>query len=232
MRAPASGPWAQARRIAAVLRERGVRFVVDYLVEVVGFDLRHGTDTFRHKAPSAGGGPPADGVHYVASFTSAVNRVLDVAERVLGERFAAAQFVDLGCGKAKALLVYELRYRSLVHPPALGVEYDADLAAVAARNLRRIYPAGVGATVIRDDAARFRGHVSGASLIVYLYNPFGGRSLQRVLDELALVDHVLLYVDPIHRQELLSRGYAIVAEHAGRYRADSWVVARRSVATP
>jgi len=221
-----AGPWERARRLAAVLRQRGARFIVDLLVDVVWFDVRHGTDTFRHKPASAGGGPPADGVHYVASFTSVVQRVLDGAERVLGERFAAAQFVDLGCGKAKALLVYELRRRSVAHRPAVGVEYDADLVATAVRNLGRIRPAGAGATVVRDDAANFRRHVSGAPLIVYLYNPFGLASLRRVLDELASIDHVLLYVDPVHREELLRRGYAVVEEHAGRYHADSWIVAR------
>ncbi len=225
-RAPGSRRWDRARRIAAVLRERGLRFIVDYFVEVVWFDVRHGTDTFRHKPGTAGGGPPADGVHYVASFTSVVNRVLDVAERVLGERFASAQFVDLGCGKAKALLVYELRRRSQSHPPALGVEFDADLVAVALRNLERIRPAGAGATIVCDDAARLGSHLSGAPLIVYLYNPFGRATLHRVLDELARVEHVVLYVDPTHRSELLDRGYAVVEEHVGRYRADTWVVAR------
>jgi SAM-dependent methyltransferase len=226
--ASGSGLRERARRIASVLRERGVRFLVDYLVEAVWFDLRHGTDTFRHQRESSGGGPPADGVHYVASFTSVVNRVLDVAERVLADRFASARFVDLGCGKAKALLVYELRYRSRVHRPALGVEYNPDLAAIAGCNLKRIQPAGAGATVVCDDAVRIRHHVSGIPLIVYLYNPFGRATLHRVLDELAPVDHVLLYVDPVHREELLRRGYAVVEEHAGRYRADSWIVARSS----
>jgi predicted RNA methylase len=230
MRAPSPGPWARARRVAAVLRERGARFLVDYVVDVLWFDVRYGTDTFRQKPATARGGPPADGVHYVASFTSVVNRVLDAAERVFGDDFASAQFVDLGCGKAKALLVYELRYQSLVHRPAVGVEYDADLVAVALRNIKRIHPAGARATVACDDAARFRRYASGAPLIMYLYNPFGRGTLRRVLDELAVVDHVLLYVDPVHRDELLGRSYAVVEEHTGRYRADSWVVARRSVA--
>ena len=52
-----------------------------------------------------------NGLLYVASFTSVTRDTVMLAKRILGDdRFRKSQFVDLGCGKGKALLVHAVHF--------------------------------------------------------------------------------------------------------------------------
>src|SRR5947209_4669530 len=97
------------RVVPTVLAKRGPTFIAKYFTELFWFDLRHGTHTtLRVEKRSSNVSALAaleDGVHYVGSFTSVVRQSVDVATDVVKRRRSTPpQFVDLGCGKGKALL--------------------------------------------------------------------------------------------------------------------------------
>jgi SAM-dependent methyltransferase len=93
----------------------------------------------------------------------------------LEERYT---FVDVGCGKGRALLVASERgFREVV-----GVELHPGLAAVAERNAERWMKAGrarCGIRVVCDSAVEFA--LPAGDCLVFLYNPFG----KEVMRELA-----------------------------------------------
>jgi predicted RNA methylase len=115
----------------------------------------------------------------------------------LGENFSDFTFIDLGCGKGRALLLAkEFGFSQIV-----GIEFAPELAAVARKNCRQV---GVQATVLSQDAAQFS--FPHGNLVVYLYNPFGPTVLNPVLDHLlesATAKCYVVYVNPVHRSQCI-----------------------------
>jgi predicted RNA methylase len=146
-----------------------------------GFDAAHGTDTAavlvgRELGPAATRAGHLV-VHYETTSETAICLPLDS----LGADFGGFTFVDLGCGKGKPLLVASTYgFRRLV-----GVDVSPACVAVARRNLTRYGPE-------RIDTARVQLLVGDAEdfvwppdpLVVYLYNPFPGAVLERVVADL------------------------------------------------
>lgn len=87
-------------------------------------------------------------------------------------------FVDLGCGKGKALLVAaEVPFREIV-----GVEVAPRLAAIARENLRKFARKNrvPQCEVVLIDAREFR--LSEKPLVIFFYDPFTAEVMEPVLD--------------------------------------------------
>ncbi len=146
-----------------------------------GFDAAHGTDTAavlvgRELGPAVTRGGHLV-IHYETTSAAAIRMPLDS----LGAGIAGCTFVDLGCGKGKPLLVAAAYpFRRLV-----GVDISPACVKVARRNVARFGPE-------RIDPARVELRVGEAEefefppepLVVYLYNPFPGAVLERVVRNL------------------------------------------------
>jgi predicted RNA methylase len=115
-------------------------------------------------------------------------------------------FVDLGAGKGAALIIAAKRgYGRLV-----GVEFDADLLAVArhnVRSLRRRRPTLADRIhLVHQDAAEYAWPPE--PTVVYLFNPFGESTLRAVLARLeaslgaAPRPVFVVYVNPVQRHVL------------------------------
>ncbi|MFY9560014.1 MAG: class I SAM-dependent methyltransferase [Terriglobales bacterium] len=106
-------------------------------------------------------------------------------------------FVDLGCGKGRALLLArKYGFRRLV-----GVEFAPALVKCARVNVP-------GAEIVLGDAAEFR--FPDTPLVVFLYNPFGSEVLQKVVANLAHSTGWLVYVTPVHGSILRDGGFHFV----------------------
>ena len=124
-------------------------------------------------------------------------------------------FVDLGCGKGRALL---LASRYPFHA-ILGVELDPGLAATAQANLR-VFEAPWqqcrSLIVHHADATVF--DLPATAILLYLYHPFLAPALRRVLRRLerSLRQHPrelwLVYINPEAAHVL--RGFPFLREHA------------------
>jgi SAM-dependent methyltransferase len=200
------GVAATARRGGRRCRSRLLR-ARDYGREI-RFDRRHGVQT-RGVRQYRG---DIDGVHgYMPIRPRTFRRALAAAGAPAGE----LTFVDLGCGKGAALvLASEYGFRRVV-----GVEFDGELAGVAARNLREsptVRRSGARAEVVHADATRYG--LPDEPLLVYLYNPFAGPTLQGVVDNVAASlraaprDLWVVYVYPLERHRFdAAAGLAVAA---------------------
>jgi SAM-dependent methyltransferase len=165
------------------------------------FDRRHGIDT-TIATPVSALGVAGDSVrHAVAYKPSGIDFVrnqiaaLDIA-------YPDYCFVDLGCGKGRALLIAShFPFRRIV-----GVEFSAKLTAIARANIAAYRPADQRCRdieVVTADAAAFV--LPDGPLVVYLYNAFDGVILARVAANLeaslarAPRDVLLVYVNPEQR---------------------------------
>jgi SAM-dependent methyltransferase len=118
-----------------------------------------------------------DGYHY----GPIKRRLMNEALRAVEIDPQASTFVDLGCGKGRALVVAaEFGWRRLV-----GVEYDPELAARARENAesysrRRLSSPDLSFEIIEGDAASYE--PPAGQFLLFMYNPFGEQTVAAVID--------------------------------------------------
>ena len=203
------------------VRKRGLAFPLIYFKEVLAFDLRWHTNTAGRALNSE---ERDENVHYVASFTSTVTATLARTRSILGDRFCDSQFVDVGCGKGKALAVYLMEHDQESCAPPVGIDYDERLCVIARENLEKLDYGQSAATVVCDSALNIGEYLGSKTPMYFLFNPFNGSLFSAFLDAISGSIHVVIYVDPVEEQELLRRGYVIESRNVGRYHSDTWVI--------
>jgi SAM-dependent methyltransferase len=180
------------------------------------FDRRFGVDTAMHRSVSALDVAPELALHAARYEPIAA---IDPYLRSLGVSFAGYHFIDFGCGKGRALLMAS----DFPFSRIIGVEYSAELASVARRNISIYRSASQickSIAVIEGNAASFD-PPDGPS-VYFFHNPFDGIILDRVLARIeknppaGTKDHYLIYVDPRHRSRIEAvAGWEIAADHRG-----------------
>jgi SAM-dependent methyltransferase len=150
------------------------------------FDVENGVDTTGLiPGPDLASGHPSDrfidgyAPVPVSGFRGTISRWVDgIAPRAIGE----FTFVDLGCGKGRAvLLASELGFRGVV-----GVELNPALAATARGNVEQWKAAGKARCPVRieqGDAAEFAWPAG--ACVAFLFNPFTREPMDRVVERLA-----------------------------------------------
>lgn len=162
------------------------------------FDLRHGVDTsgliWGERLRSGQRGEYwATGYYGISPsiFWQAINRL-----RLDWPKYT---FVDIGCGKGRALML-ALRYP---FRRALGVELSPDLAEVANRNLKSFsaeWRLDIPAEAVAGDATVF--DLPPGDLVLYLYHPFAAPVMRNFLAHLQASlkgeprEVYLLYMNP------------------------------------
>lgn len=145
--------------------DQALREVADRLNER-RFDHRHGVTTAgrrRHADPEASG------------YQSVPERRLAEILSALPVDPATTTFVDLGCGRGRALLVAAERgFRRCV-----GVELDPGLAHQARDNARRFAGPRAGIQVVDRDVVEFEWPAEPSA--AFLFNPFGPETMRRVV---------------------------------------------------
>ena len=170
------------------------------------FDLTHGTDTTRivdlwrlsipYETVSAG-----------QRYQAVDPERLEEALAYLPIDFREFTFIDLGCGKGRALIMAcEKGFRRVI-----GVEFSDSLVERARHNLNAV--GFLNVELVIGDAAEFL--FPDEPLVLFLYNPFGASVLEKVLDHLVERLAYIIYVSPLHasvvnaRMRLLYTGHAV-----------------------
>ena len=211
-----------------MLSARGPRMPWQYFREAHLFDLVHGTDTHARVTLDRFTEQPETfehGVLYMCSWTSEVVRSFGIVRDVLGDRFEHHAFVDIGCGKGKASIVWarECARRGLAQR-VVGMDYIGDFVRTAERNAAQLLLEGT--EFIQADAASFDYSAIGRPLILYLYNPFDGVLLERVLQRLQGLGSVIVYNNPVHADVPIAAGWQPVHERRGFHPNQNTIVYR------
>lgn len=172
--------------ISAVVRHPSIRGLLEripFAQDLYGtgwervhpFDRAAGTDT--SGVVSAAELPDHEARAHAVCYAGSQPSLLRQALATLPE-LDACTFVDLGCGKGRALLVAsEFPFRDI-----LGVELSAPLARIARRNaalVARRFPQRTAVRVVVADASSF--HLPHGDLVLFLYHPFGAELVARVV---------------------------------------------------
>jgi SAM-dependent methyltransferase len=164
------------------VREHGWKRTVKVATSVVAdlsFDLRYGTDTMRRVEVAdlgAVGSNQHHSVHYQASRAKPLQRLLNSLNLPRD-----GVFVDLGCGKGRALLVAaECGFEHIV-----GVEFSPRLCECARQNVKTFKRrSGITAEIdiVLSDVADYR--VQEAQCVFFMYNPFDDVVMNKVLSNI------------------------------------------------
>ena len=180
-----------------------------YFREAHAFDLRRGTDTHMRLRKEDFGAEPAgfaDGTFYMASWTSEIDWAFRETRALLGPEFDDFAFVDVGCGKGKAVIRWtELRGRAGSAQRIFGFDYHEPLVAIARRNHAKLF--GSPGLITTDGAETFGLAPLGDRVLCYLYNPFGAALMRRFLGRLRDLDVVIVYNNPAEDATLRELGY-------------------------
>lgn len=186
------------------------------------FDLAHGTDT----GGLISGGDLASGHasdRFIEGYAAVPpSRFQNILARWLASSpphaIAEYTFVDLGCGKGRALLLAsQAGFREVV-----GVELNPSLAATARTNAERWTATGKAGCAVRievGDAVEFAWPLG--PCVVFLFNPFGATLMERVADRMAAAfrdrgsDLEVLYYKPEHAAAFASSFEMIWCETTG-----------------
>jgi SAM-dependent methyltransferase len=150
--------------------------------EAEAFDSTWGTDTASSVMPwdlPSLKGTGSEVFNYAATSGRLIR---DILRRIpiAAHQFA---FVDLGCGKGRALLVAsEFPFAKIV-----GVELSSELHAIARRNIELYRPAVQPCRnfeLCHENAAAFA--FPAVPLVLFMFNPFGEETIRHVLENLAL----------------------------------------------
>jgi SAM-dependent methyltransferase len=131
-------------------------------------DLVLGLDELHDDGPAL----PPDGVPYLPSPADVLLRMVDVSDLRSSD-----VFVDVGCGPGRAAALVHL----LTGAEAIGLEIQPALVR-AGRDLTSRLRLG-GVSLIEGDAAALAGRMTTGS-VFFLYCPFSGARLMKVLDDL------------------------------------------------
>ena len=119
----------------------------------------------------------------VCCFFFCPSKNLALSQSLLPCDIASAQFIDLGCGKGKAVFMYALLYGISCHFPVTGIEYDPSLSLIASRNVSRLISSNISISISHDTAINVANYITSEYAIVLIYNSFQGNTFIEVLNK-------------------------------------------------
>ena len=145
-----------------------------------------------------------------------------VVKAFLGDSLRKYAFVDVGCGKGKALLVWKEELDKLkIESVVAGIEYYDPLAEIARRNYQKLF--ANGSYIYTDEATKFNYRQFGDRLIIHIFNPFDDLILRKFLAGLVGLNAIIIYLNPVHKDVILEFGYDVIYEKRG-WNLATWTV--------
>lgn len=195
-------------------RSRGIYFAFNYFFNCHLFDILHRTDTHKwlpKQFEEENLSNQEHGVGYMATGTNDIRKCFKIASKFLGDQFGNYDFLDLGSGKGKVVLVWTgLCKKSRNYGRVSGVEYSEVLSKIARKNYLRIFKSIPENTFVVEDVVHLDFSKFKRSLIIFCNNPFDDVVLKCALDNLRNSEVLLIYHNPIHTGCLLNNGWTIV----------------------
>lgn len=198
-------------------KARGVRLPIAYFLQAHFFDILHGTDTHRWLKHGDYLYEPANFEHgyiYMCSWTNELKKNFNRTKYLLGNDFASYNFLDIGCGKGKSVLVWrQLLKKYKLEQTTIGIEYYSPLVDIARINYMRLF--GNPGNFLVCDATKIDMSQFGDKLIVYMYNPFDAVVLTHFLRRLQNIPAIIIYNNPVYFNTLVLHGFNLIFSSTG-----------------
>lgn len=194
---------------------RNLRKNYQHFIERKLFDLVHQTQTSQMESIKDFKNPTDlhHGKDYYASWTSEVKNAHQHLRKLLAlEKY---QFIDLGCGKGKTCLVWELEnLRYGITQKILGVDFHEPFIQIAKSNHRKIFKNDGNFECINVKEVNYYGFTK--PLIIYLFNPFDAVMLHQTLEKIGKVPTLAIYNIPVYGETFREHGYKVSDTKQGK----------------
>jgi SAM-dependent methyltransferase len=172
----AGGIWLRIRRYVSRRRKPDA------------FDLAHGTET-TFNVDMWDLGVQSPNLRTAVKYQPVNVDVMRVGFESLPPKTRNYPFIDIGCGKGRALIMaHEAGFRRLI-----GVDFSSELLSVAKKNLAKCK---IQAELLHSDADEFK--FPEQPCVVYFYNPFGEELTARIARRIP-TSSFLVYANPKYR---------------------------------
>jgi SAM-dependent methyltransferase len=185
--------------------------------ERVLFDIRYGIETsspllmtdFQH-------GQDLDhGKSYYASSTSEVYQSHAFIFNLLQTNLEKFVFIDLGCGKGKVCILWELlNKKKRINQKIIGIDYYLPFIEIANNNYQKLYKKK--GNWILSNIKDFDFKEINQPLILYLYNPFDEVMLEQLLINIKDIPVYIIYNIPMHWDVIDKYGYRRIFYKTGK----------------
>ena len=178
-----------------MIKKRGFKLAIYYFLNVHLYDLVNSTDTERwlpkNKFPSRY--KNKGGVLYMPAWTSVINLSFNFCKNYLGQDFKNYQFVDIGCGKGKVLMVWEKNCKKKkIKMKISGIDYYKPLVLIANKNLKKFSKI----KIVTQDVISY--NFNNKKTIFFLYNPFNLNVFKKIVSKLKSQKYIIIYNNPVH----------------------------------
>lgn len=179
------------------VRLRGLKNTLILLRREMKYDAFFGINTKKINSKQTN-----DYYHYQGSSYFALFKVFEEIKKYNNE----FDFFDIGCGKARALIVAEYYgFKKL-----FGIDLDAELISAAERNVseRKFKKPETVFTIQTANALKFR--YNSSPTIYFLFNPFGKQVLYEVVKKIMEQNKgkkKFVYLNPIHKEVFEELGF-------------------------
>lgn len=204
-----------------MFKARGFLYPLAYFLQVRWFDISRNVDThlWVPKKSESQGIPNSDhGVIYMASRTSDIKKSFAIARQILGERFGSFDFIDIGSGKGKVVLLWlELCRKSGLKQKVQGIDYSKDLVEIASANFASMFKKSPDEVFICGDASDLNPTKYTDELILYLFNPFDGVLIRKLIENLQFKRVLVIYTNQQHFNVFIENGFFEVKKLENRW---------------
>ena len=181
------------------------------------FDIRHGTQTFQplHLKDFKEGQVLEHSKAYFASWTSEIKNAHRVMKYLLQDNFEDFIFFDLGCGKGKVCILWELlNLRDKFSQTVIGIDYYLPFIQAASANYLKVFHRQ--GRFIHSSVEVYNFKECHQPVIIYLFNPFDEIMLEKVLKKLSDSLVYIVYNIPMHWKTIEANGYRRIYSKTGK----------------
>ncbi len=195
-----------------MMKKRGIRLPYTYFIENYLFDIKRGVDTHTWLPIDYFDKSLANlehGTLYMCSWANVIKKATQKMEAFSNFDFKDADFIDVGCGKGKVVLVWdEILERNI---NITGIDYCGKLISICKNNLTKV-ASKRNIDVFESDITKIDFNNFKKNLVIYMYNPFDEKILSDFLFLIRNNNVCIIYNNPVHKQVLINSGFDLVYE--------------------
>lgn len=163
------------------------------------------------------------GKSYYASSTSEIYQSYAFIYNLLQKNLEKFVFIDLGCGKGKVCILWELlNNKKRVNQKIIGIDYYLPLIEIADDNYQKLFKKK--GNLIHSNIENYNFKEINKPLILYLFNPFDEVVLERLLINIKGIPIYIIYNIPMHWDVIEKYNYRRIFYKTGKNQNEFTVI--------